>query len=77
MTGRIAVFVNERRVELPAGATAADAVAAFDVQLAAAPGLRCTDARGLPVEPTAILQGGAILRALPGARKSAGADADA
>jgi len=76
VTARIAVFVNERRVELPPGATAADAVAAFDAALAAAPGLRCTDARGLPVALGAVLPGGAILRALPGARKPGEADAD-
>jgi len=77
MTDRIAVFVNERRVEVPAGATAAEAVAVFDAELAAAPGLRCTDARGLPVALGAVLPGGAILRTLPGGRKTGEADADA
>jgi hypothetical protein len=80
MTGTIAVFVNEHRLEVPRGATAAAAAALFDPTFAARPGAPApvlTDARGLPVAPDAVLATGMILRVAMSARRTGGADADA
>jgi hypothetical protein len=61
----IRVFVNAQGLDAPAGATALDAVrqwsteAAHDVE----GGTRLiTDSRGLPIDPSTTLAGGAILR---------------
>lgn len=65
---RVRVFVNERGVGVPSGATALDAVRALDPLLGdalAAGRQRLTDSRGLPIEPTARVHGGAIFRVLP------------
>jgi hypothetical protein len=74
-------FVNERGVTLPLGATALDAVRAFDAlgatALAAdvAAGARAVvDSRGLPVDPAAPAYGGAIYRVLPARRAPAPGD---
>ena len=75
---RITVFVNERAVLVESGSTAAAAVAALDGELAAhlADGsASLTDARGIEVEPAAIVTPGAILRVIVRARR--GIDADA
>ena len=77
MTDTMPVFVNERRVEVPRGATAAAAVAGFDPALGArVETLSITDARGLPLAPDAVLTTGAILRVAASARRAGGADAD-
>jgi hypothetical protein len=77
------VFVNERGVSVPPGATALDAVRAFDADggtaLAAevAAGARpLVDSRGLPVDAAAPTHGGAIYRVLP-ARRAAAPDPSA
>lgn len=78
MPGSIRVFVNERPVTLPAGASALDAARVLDPALAerlATGTASLTDARGLPVDPGVPLAAGAILRAV--ARRTAGPDADA
>jgi hypothetical protein len=62
------VFVNARRVVVPAGATALDAVRADDAEAAEAVerGARViTDSRGLPCAADATLSAGAILRLIP------------
>jgi hypothetical protein len=64
----VRVFVNERGIGVPSGATALDAVRALDPLLGdalAAGRQRLTDSRGLPIEPTAVVHGGAIFRVLP------------
>ena len=78
MTETIPVFVNERRVLIPRGGTAAMAAQQLDAAFAAggAP-VTITDARGLPVPPDAVLATGAILRVAVSARRGGGADADA
>lgn len=73
-TETITVFVNERRVVVPRGATAARAAAGLGPEVAASGAI--TDARGLPVAPDAVLAPGAILRVAASARRS-GIDADA
>ena len=79
MSGPIPVFVNERALTVPPGSNATDAVSLLDPALAAriADGsASVTDARGLPVSPTAVLAAGAILRVATSARRTGGADAD-
>jgi hypothetical protein len=61
----VRVFVNERGVSVPAGATALDAVKVNfpdDAEGISAGRLRLTDSRGLPVSPETIVNGGAIFR---------------
>lgn len=72
MTDTIPVFVNERRVLVPRGGTAAMAAAQADL----APPVIITDARGLPVPPDTALTTGAILRVSSGARRAGTADAE-
>lgn len=70
------VFVNERPVEVPRGATVADAVRAHDAAAAdaVAAGERVvTDSRGLPVDALGETHAGAIYR-LISARRPASAD---
>lgn len=65
MTAPLTVFVNGARVEVPAGATVLDAVAAADPEAATAvrDGRRAVaDSRGLPVAPGAPLSGGFVMR---------------
>lgn len=79
MTDTIPVFVNERRVMIPRGGTAATAAEQFDPGFAPGPGapaVTFTDARGLPVRPDTVLSTGAILRVAVSARRAGGADAD-
>lgn len=79
MSGAIPVFVNERALAVPAGSSAAEAVALADPALAArvADGsATVTDARGLPLAPASVLAAGAILRVAASARRAGGADAD-
>jgi hypothetical protein len=70
------VFIDARPVSVPPGATALDAVAALDAATAAA--VRAgdkilTDSRGLPCEPSAPLESGAIFRIIPRRDRSASA----
>ncbi len=61
-------YVNERGVSVAFGATVRDAVAAFDTSEAEALDRgerRVTDSRGLPIDATAPVHGGAIFRLLP------------
>jgi hypothetical protein len=61
----VRVFVNASGVDVPAGATALDAVRAFDEGMARdvddAKRL-ITDSRGLPIDPATPMSGGSILR---------------
>lgn len=74
----IPVFVNERRVEIARGGTAALAAAQAEPALTAraAAAVLITDARGLPVPPETVLAPGAILRVAASARRAGGPDAD-
>ncbi len=71
-------FVNERAVSLSPGATALDAVAAFDPALAARVSrgeAYVTDARALRVTGDQLLAAGAILRVIVSSRAADDADA--
>lgn len=77
MSTSLTVFVNGARVEVPAGATVLDAVAAADPAAAeqVRSGARAVaDSRGLPVAPDAALAGGFVMRLVSG--RTRGADAD-
>ena len=79
MSNPIRVFVNAAAVDLPAGATVADAVRAADPSLVgrvASGAAYVTDGRGIEVDSSAPLASGAILRVVVRAR-SRSADADA
>jgi hypothetical protein len=70
------VFIDAKGVDVPPGATAIDAVQAFDPAAAAAVrgGQRViTDRRGLPVDGTTALQSGAIFRLIPKRDRAAAA----
>lgn len=59
------VFIDARGVDVPPGATAIDAVRAYDPAIADAVrgGQKIlTDSRGLPVDPSVALESGAIFR---------------
>jgi hypothetical protein len=74
MTEVIRAYVNGRGVDVPAGASAIDAVRAWDAAAAdqVESGDRAlTDSRGLPLEPSAILAGGSIIRLVSGRRRGA------
>ncbi len=81
----VRAFVNERGVDVPPGATALDAVRAFDALAATAlaadvaAGARAVvDSRGLPVDAASPVHGGAIYRVLAARRApAAGGDGDA
>ncbi len=63
----VRAYVNERGVSVPFGATAIDAVRAFDSSEADALALgtrRLTDSRGLPIAADSAVFGGAIFRLL-------------
>ena len=73
MTHPILAFINDRPVRVTPGATAADAVAAFDSALAAR--LRdgaayLTDGRGIRLDPATPVVAGAIFRVVVSARAS-------
>jgi hypothetical protein len=73
-------FINERPVRVPTGTRALDAVRLLDAALAAriesGEGY-LTDGRGIRVAGDAVLTGGAIVRAVITARRTAEPDADA
>jgi hypothetical protein len=72
MTGVIRAYVNGKGVDVSAGASALDAVRAYDTAVAdqiTAGERALTDSRGLPLEPTAVLTGGSIIRIVSGRRR--------
>ena len=74
MSEVIRAYVNGKGVDVPGGASAIDAVRAWDAAAAdqVVAGERAlTDSRGLPLEPSAILSGGSILRLVSGRRRGA------
>jgi len=67
------VYVNSTGLDVPAGATALDAVRAWDAAAAdeVALGDRViADSRGLPASPDTPAHGGAIYRVLPARRRA-------
>jgi hypothetical protein len=61
----VRVFVNASGVDVPTGATALDAVRAFDETMAREVDESkrlITDSRGLPIDPTTPMSAGSILR---------------
>jgi hypothetical protein len=74
MTDMIRAYVNGKGVDVPAGASAIDAVRAWDPAAAdqVLSGERAlTDSRGLPLEPASVLVGGSIMRLVSGRRRGA------
>lgn len=74
MSEGIRAYVNGRGVDVPAGATAIDAVRAHDEHAAeqvVAGDRALTDSRGLPLEPSAALSTGSIIRIVSGRRRGA------
>jgi hypothetical protein len=70
------VFIDARGVDVPPGATALDAVEAFDPAMAVAVrgGQKVlTDSRGLPVDAQTALESGAIFRLITKRDRSASA----
>lgn len=65
MTRMVRVFVNAAGVDVPSGGTALDAVRAWNSEAAhdVTSGSRViTDSRGLPIDATAPMSAGSILR---------------
>ncbi|MES2523771.1 MAG: hypothetical protein V4617_13785 [Gemmatimonadota bacterium] len=76
----VRVYVNERGVSVSPGSTAVDAVAVLSTELGedlAAGRARLTDSRGLPIESSAPVHGGLILRVLPVRESARGLDGTA
>jgi hypothetical protein len=74
MSDVIRAYVNGHGVDVPAGACAIDAVRAFDgdtAQQVVAGDRALTDSRGLPLEPSATLAAGSIIRIVSGRRRGA------
>ena len=74
MSDTIRAYVNGRGVDVPAGASAIDAVRAWDNEAAdqvLAGDRALTDSRGLPLDPSAVLAGGSIIRIVSGRRRGA------
>lgn len=74
MTESIRVYVNGRGVDVPAGSCAIDAVRESDTVSAdqvLAGDRALTDSRGLPIEPSALLVNGSIVRLVSGRRRGA------
>jgi hypothetical protein len=72
MTDSIRVYVNGRGVDVPAGATAIDAVRASEAEAAdqvVAGDRALTDSRGLPLEPSTVLVAGSIMRIVSGRKR--------
>ncbi len=72
----VRVFVNSTPLDLPSGASALDAVQAFDAGEANAvsAGARLiTDSRGLPLDPATVMHAGGILRVVSARQRSADA----
>lgn len=67
----IIVFINAQRVDVPAGATALDAVRQWNAETAeqiASGSRQLSDARGLPIASDTPVYGGAIFRVIGGRR---------
>ncbi len=65
MSDTVRIYINSKGVEVPASATALDAVAVWDAAEAGAieSGERMiTDSRGLPADPGSAVHNGAIFR---------------
>jgi hypothetical protein len=80
MKDTIRVFVNAGALDLPSGADVAQAVRLFDPALErqiASGTAYVTDGRGVEIDPTCPLAGGAILRVVVRARRSESGHADA
>jgi hypothetical protein len=74
----IPIFINERPVRAPRGATLGQVLAEHDPELLAellGGTAQATDARGLPVDPDLPVHAGAIRRVRRTARHQGGADA--
>ena len=74
MTDSIRAYVNGHGVDVPAGASAIDAVRIWDGAAAdqVVAGVRAlTDSRGLPLEPSSPLVAGSIVRIVSGRRRGA------
>lgn len=74
MTDVIRAYVNGKGVDVPAGASAIDAVRAYDAAAAdqVVAGERAlTDSRGLPLDPASVLVGGSIMRIVSSRRRGA------
>jgi hypothetical protein len=72
MSEVIRAYVNGKGVDVPAGATAIDAVRAWDAEVAGqviAGDRALTDSRGLPLDPDAPIVGGSIMRIVSGRRR--------
>jgi hypothetical protein len=75
----VRVFVNASGVDVPSGATALDAVRAWNTDAAAevTNGARLiTDSRGLPIDATTPMNAGSILRLIANRGRSAGVAED-
>ena len=73
----IRAYVNGRGVDVPPGASAIDAVRAWDsaaADLVIAGDRALTDSRGLPMEPSTVIVAGSILRLVSGRRRGAAAE---
>ena len=74
MSETVRVYVNGQGVDVPAGATALDAVRASDAQVAdrvTAGDRTLTDSRGLPLDPATVIVAGSIVRIVSGRRRGA------
>jgi len=74
MTDSIRAYVNGHGVDVPSGASAIDAVRAWDSAAAdevIAGDRALTDSRGLPLEPSSPLVAGSIVRIVSGRRRGA------
>ncbi len=74
MSDSIRAYVNGRGVDVPAGASALDAVRAWDSAAAdqvTAGDRALTDSRGLPIDPSTVLVTGSIVRLVSGRRRGA------
>lgn len=72
MSDAVLVFVNDRPLRLPPGASALDAVVAFDAALGrqlAAGAAQLSDGRGIPLAPATPVFAGAIFRCVVSARR--------
>jgi hypothetical protein len=80
VTVPIRVYVNDRPLDVPRGATACDAVRRLDSVLAdriIAGTASLTDARGIVLAADAVLAPGAIVRVVGRARRDPAGDGDA
>lgn len=77
MSESIRAYVNGHGVDIPAGASAIDAVRAWDAgsaQQVVAGERALTDSRGLPLDPSTVLAAGSIIRLVSGRRRGAAAE---